>query len=129
MEFLTPQTRIEKAMAPAVKPSCELLDKAAREESPEETAKFYAGRARGDKILEKLNNPHHLDMVKIAHIYLITAAAWKKFESFKSGGEAIRWLRSQKVIGDNVSEREVYQVFQRIKLPLSKPGRPQTAKT
>lgn len=123
-----PQSTLEKrimlAAMPAAKPGSEEMQKAALLLPPEEAAKFFAGRARAEKIIEKLQNPDYLKMVKLAPIYSAVAIRWKQFLTYSTHADREKWLRDEKVIGENVSSREVYQAFARIELPGAERGRP-----
>jgi hypothetical protein len=107
----------------------EQFEKQIRTLSPKETADYYVGRAKADGVIEKVKNPDYLKMVKRAPIYLVIAAGWKMFESFESQAEAERWLRSQKIIGDNVDSREIRAVFSNVGLRYRGQGRPKKPKT
>jgi len=115
--------KLGRYFAKTTKPLVMIFEACARSLSTKETAEFYAGRAECDEVLEKLENTHRFDMVKTFKVYVIIAARFKQFETF-NGGEAIRFLRAERVIQDNCSDRELYQIFARIKLPLGNCGRP-----
>lgn len=107
-----------------------LMKKIVSEFSHEEKAQFYAGCARGEKIIALMQNPNHLDMIQLAPVYLVVATVWKKIESFDTHAERIQWLKANKVIKkvtshDEVdkyvpSDRVVYQAFDTIGLPTRK---------
>jgi hypothetical protein len=61
-------------------PFLNLIAKDAHSKSPEETAKFYKGRVRGDKVMERIRNPDYLKMQKRAPIYLCIAIRWQQFQ-------------------------------------------------
>ena len=105
------------------------LEKDARAKSPDETAQFYAGRANAMRVFEKMSNPQYLTMQKRAPIYFCICILWQQFEKFKSGAEAERWMRANKVIGETVHSREVAAVFKLVGLHYRGPGRPQKEKT
>jgi hypothetical protein len=125
-----PESKLAKKVLSAAIPMAGFLEKEARALSAVETAKFYAGRARAEKVWEKIKNPDYLKMIKRAPLYLVLAVAWREFEKFKSQAEAERWLRDQKVIGENFDSSEVRAVFRLIGLRYgSKRGRPKKTKT
>jgi hypothetical protein len=121
--------------------------------SDEEKSQFYAGRARADKIIEKMQNPNFLEMTKRAKVYIVIAAAWRKIEGFKTQAERERWLRpliqEKEPIFENeakreiwlqtnegikfsakqLSSREFYDIFQIIGLSGATPGRPKNPET
>jgi hypothetical protein len=68
-------------------------------------------------------------MVKRAHVYLVLATAWRKVETFNTHAERERWLGTEKVIGDNFSTRELYQIFGLIGLLGAEPGRPKKSES
>lgn len=89
----------------------------------EEKANYFAGRAKGKRVIEKLDSDY-LKMVKRAPIYLLIAAAWRIFEAFKSQAEAERWMRANKIIGRNFESSEIRAVFRQIGLRYRGQGRP-----
>ena len=103
--------------------------KEAQKFPPQEAAKFFIGRAKSAAVVERMKNPDYLKMIKRAPIYLSVAVCWKRFESFTSQAEAERWLRAEKVISENVDEREVRATFTVIGLKYRGPGRPKNVKT
>lgn len=92
--------------------------------SHREKSEFHAGAHQATEILAKLENPKHLEMQKLAPIYLVVSVAWRELESLKTHADREDWLRAKDVIKDNVTSREVYQAFGIIGLPGAKPGRP-----
>ena len=114
---------VEMAVSKA-KPIAEMMEKAARAMPADETAKFYIGRALAEKTFKKIRNPEYLKMVKRAPLYIAIAAAWRQFEIFKSQAEAERWVRSQKIIGENFSSNEARAVFRIVGLRYRGQGRP-----
>lgn len=127
-----PLTKLEKFLGNIAKKICKLLsEKIISKLSHEEKAQFYIGCAKGEKIIVRMQNPDHLAMVKRAQVYIAIAAVWRQFEKFPSHAAAERWLRDQKIIGDEdkFSSREVYAVFEVIELPGAAAGRPKNLKT
>jgi hypothetical protein len=125
-----PQSPLEKKIIPAAEPLSDILQNEARKLTTVETAEFYAGRARADTIWEKMNDQNYMKMVKRAPLYSALAIAWTEFEKFHSQGEAERWLRDKKIIGQNFDSGEVRAVFRIVGLNYGKrPGRPKKTKT
>ncbi len=124
-----PSAEMGNSIMTIAKPLFDLLEKAARAETPEKTAMFYNGRARGEKILEKMNNPEYLKMVRRAPIYYVIAGAWRVFEKFSSQAEAERWLHSNKIITGNIDSSEVRAIFRKVGLRYRAPGRPKKSET
>jgi hypothetical protein len=130
-----------------------LMKKVVSDFSDAEKSQFYAGCVRAGKIVEKMQNPNYLDMIKRAKVYLIIAAAWRQVEKFKTHAERERWLRSlieekeptfineakreiwlqtnegKKFSAKRISSREFYDIFQIIELPGATPGRPKNPET
>jgi hypothetical protein len=102
----------------------EAANKQVQNLSVEEAAKFYSGRARSGKVVEKVTNPSYLKMLKRAPIYWAVALRWEQFQFFTSQAEAERWLRAEKVIGEAIDTREVRAAFTVIGLRYRGPGRP-----
>jgi hypothetical protein len=105
--------------------------------SHEEKSQFYAGCARGEQILARMQNSNFLDMMPLAPVYLVVAVAWKEIESLDTHAKRIQWLKDNKVIkmittGDEAgkyvpSDRSVYQAFDIIGLLGAKPGKSEKA--
>lgn len=95
----------------------------------QENSDYYAGRVFADEIIKRLDDPNYLQMVKLAKLYMVVSVAWRKIESFATHAERERWLRSEEVIGESVTSREVYQAFDRIGLPAARRGRPKKLET
>ena len=132
LETAKPPSKLEKLLGKIAKKVYSLLmDKIVSKFSHEEKAQFYAGCVRGEKILARMLNPDHIAMIKRAQVYVVIAAVWRQFEKFPSHAAAERWLRAEKVIGDeeSFSSREVYSVFQVIGLPGASVGRPKKLET
>jgi len=89
-----------------------------------EAAKYYSGRAKSYKIVDRVTNPDYLKMIKRAPIYLAVAAFWQRFQSFATQAEAERWLRSEAIIGNTIDSREVRAAFAVVGLKYRGPGRP-----
>jgi hypothetical protein len=121
---LTPKTEIQKTAMTISQPILNLSGEATRDLPPEDAVKFHKGRVRGDIVIEKLNNHDYLKMVKRAPIYLMISSEWRKFEQFNNLGEAERWLRSGKIIGENVDSSEVRAIFRIVRLRYRGRGRP-----
>ena len=92
--------------------------------SPEEAAAYYSGRARSVVVVERVTDASYLKMLKRAPIYLAVALLWERFTPLTSQAEAERWLRSEKVIAEDVDSREVRAAFTVIGLKYRGPGRP-----
>jgi len=118
-----------KKVMPAAKPLADTMQNVALTLSTENTAKFFAGRARAEKIFLNLNSPDYIKMIKRAPIYITLAVAWREFEKLQSQAEAERWLRDKQVIGKNFDSGEVRAVFRVVGLSYGKkPGRPKKIK-
>jgi hypothetical protein len=144
-----PPSKLEKFLSGiAGKVYSLLMKKIVSDFSDSEKSQFYAGCVRAGKIVEKMQNPNYLDMIKRAKVYLIIAAAWRQIERFKTHAERERWLQSLieekeptftngakreiwlqtdegiKFSAKRLSSREFYDIFQIIELPGATPGRP-----
>ena len=104
-----------------------IMKKVVLDFSDQEKADFYAGFVRASALLEKLQNPDHLAMVRRAKVYLIIATAWKQIEGFKTNAERERWLVEAKA--GFLSSSEYYQIFKLIGLSGATPGRPKKLET
>lgn len=118
------------------------MDKVVTQFSDLEKSQFYAGRAKAEKIIERLNNPEYLKMVKRAKVYLAVAATWRQIESMETNAAREEWLRSflewhdaktsereNKFSTAQLSSRDFYDIFQIIDLPGAAPGRPKKSET
>lgn len=112
-----------------IKPIADVLAMMAQSLSDEERVKFYTGRVRAIKVIEKFKNPDYLKMIRRVPIYFVLAIAWKQFEQFKSMAEAERWLRANKIIVERVESGEVRSVFRLVGLRYRGQGRPKKIKT
>ena len=128
-----------------------IIEKAIPTLSNEEKSQFYAGCARAEKIIERLQDTKTIEMVKRANVYLLIATAWRQIESLKSHAERERWLRplleekepkfksdverelwvhgteGKKFSAKRLSSREYYDIFQIVGLPGAAPGRPKNS--
>ena len=87
---------------------------------------FYKGKLRGAEILKKFQGEADLTMMRRPKIYIAIAILWRKFEKFSSRAEAIRYLKENKMVSEDTSDRELYQIFDIIgyELPKGQAGRP-----
>jgi hypothetical protein len=120
-----PKSLVDKFLTKAAPKFIKFLtEKAIADLSALQKSEYYAGQHRASEIISKMETPTYLDMVKLAPLYLVVSVAWKKIQSFDTHYEREKWLRTEKVIKENVTSREVYQAFDVIGLPGAKPGRP-----
>jgi hypothetical protein len=127
---VAPPSKLEKFFSRIAKKFYSLLmQEVVSKLSHEEKAQFYTGCATGEQMVAQIKNPDHLVMVKLAPLYLVVSLAWRKIQWFETHAAREKWLRDEKVIKDNVTSREVYQVFSIIELPGAKPGHPKQPAT
>ena len=92
----------------------------AANESAEESKRFFDGRAKAPKILEKAEF-----MPQRAKVFFVIAVTWREIQKLESAGQLHRWLIDQKVIVSGTDSAETRKVCKIIGLKLcGNAGRP-----